>query len=572
MFRNIKIKTLIILALGFLIGLMLLIGSLGIYSVKDTASQLRDISLKDVKASASVEKIRFKMEVNRSQILQALQHNPIMDWSKLHDHEIAVHFKIISETTDDIQRLWTEYVDAIESPEERRLADDWYATSGRLGADSITAAITAVKEDRWDDSEMALIRGINPTYRKSDVALKALTEFLAQRAATNGAVVDANIDRTGYWMGAALGLGALLSIAVGFILVRGIILPLGQAIHIARRVAEGDLSGRIEVSSTNEIGQLLQALRDMNTSLSKIVQNVRSATDTIGSASSQIASGNLDLSSRTEQQASSLEETASAMEELTGTVKQNGDNARQANQLAVSAAEVAVKGGAVVSEVVTTMGLINESARKIVDIIGVIDGIAFQTNILALNAAVEAARAGEQGRGFAVVAAEVRNLAQRSAGAAKEIKMLIGDSVEKVDIGAKLVDQAGVTMDEIVASVRRVTDIMGQIASASQEQSTGIEQINQAVNQMDEMTQQNASLVEEAAAAAASLEDQAKNLVKVVSIFKVEAENSTLGASITKLAGQLGSERRGNAVDTAPQKKASHALRLGKSRLTAIAS
>jgi methyl-accepting chemotaxis protein len=266
----------------------------------------------------------------------------------------------------------------------------------------------------------------------------------------------------------------------------------------------------------------------MNESLVRIVGEVRVSTDTIATASGQIASGNMDLSARTESQACSLEKTASSMEQLTSTVKQNADNARQANQLAVSASEVAVKGGSVVTQVVDTMGSINASSKKIVDIIGVIDGIAFQTNILALNAAVEAARAGEQGRGFAVVASEVRSLAQRSASAAKEIKTLIGDSVDKVDIGAKLVDQAGATMQEIVDSVRRVTDIMSEITAASQEQMSGISQVNEAVTQMDSSTQQNAALVEEAAAAATSLRDQAGRLSQVVSVFKLDGAKGSM--------------------------------------------
>ena len=306
--------------------------------------------------------------------------------------------------------------------------------------------------------------------------------------------------------------------------IRSIIAPLNAAVKVAQTVAAGDLTSHIEVTTKDEIGQLMQALEHMNASLAKVVGEVREGTDTIATASSQIAAGNMDLSSRTEQQASSLEETAASMEELTSTVKQNADNARQANQLAESASQVAVKGGSVVSQVVETMSAINSSSKKIVDIIGVIDGIAFQTNILALNAAVEAARAGEQGRGFAVVAAEVRNLAQRSAAAAKEIKTLIGDSVDKVEEGSKQVAEAGKTMDEIVGSVKRVTDIMAEITVASQEQTSGIEQINQAITQMDQVTQQNAALVEEAAAAAASLQEQATGLSQVVSVFKLDQD------------------------------------------------
>ncbi len=308
---------------------------------------------------------------------------------------------------------------------------------------------------------------------------------------------------------------------IAWLCTRSITRPMAEAVRVAQTVAAGDLTSDIAVNSSDETGQLLQALKEMNASLIDIVGRVRSGTDTIATASQQIASGNLDLSSRTEQQAGSLEETASSMEEITSTVKQNADNARQANQLAISATEVALKGGSVVSQVVETMGSINASSKKIVDIIGVIDGIAFQTNILALNAAVEAARAGEQGRGFAVVATEVRNLAHRSAAAAKEIKVLIGDSVEKVDAGTRLVDQAGATMQAVVSGIRGVADIMAEITAASQEQTSGIDQINQSIAQMDQVTQQNAALVEEAAAAAASLQDQAGELAQVVSAFKI---------------------------------------------------
>ena len=329
--------------------------------------------------------------------------------------------------------------------------------------------------------------------------------------------------------------GALLFVAgwmFAWRLALSITRPLNQAVGIAETVAAGDLTSHIDDSRKDETGKLLHALKTMNDNLLRIVGQVRSGTDTIATASSEIASGNMDLSSRTEQQAGSLEETASAMEELTSTVKQNADNARQANQLAVSASEVAVQGGSVVGQVIDTMGAINESSKKIVDIISVIDGIAFQTNILALNAAVEAARAGEQGRGFAVVASEVRSLAQRSASAAKEIKELIDNSVQKVDSGSRLVEQAGATMTEVVSSVRRVTDIVAEISSASQEQSDGIEQVNRAITLMDESTQQNAALVEQAAAAAQSLQDQAHTLTEVVSFFKLDAAGKGMTASV----------------------------------------
>ena len=331
----------------------------------------------------------------------------------------------------------------------------------------------------------------------------------------------------------SLGVAAiLLGIACAYWITRSITRPITRAVEVAEAVSAGDLTSHIVVESRDETGQLMHALKNMNDKLVSIVGQVRAGTDSISTASSEIAAGNLDLSSRTEQQASSLEETASSMEELTSTVKLNADNARSANQLAIDASQIASKGGAVVSEVVSTMGSINDSSRKIVDIISVIDAIAFQTNILALNAAVEAARAGEQGRGFAVVASEVRNLAQRSSQAAKEIKGLIDDSVQKVEAGSQLVDKAGRTMDEIVQSISHVTQIMNQITDASDEQRTGIEQVNQAIGQMDQVTQQNAALVEEAAAAAESMQEQAAKLADVVGLFKLDATQQYVSAGV----------------------------------------
>jgi len=370
-----------------------------------------------------------------------------------------------------------------------------------------------------------------------DVKLSALSDQKEQTAAAS-AKATTDIYQSARAVMLALVIGSLaVGVALGLLITRGLTRQLGgepgYAAEVATLIAAGDLSHAV-ITRAGDKHSLLAAMETMRASLVKIVSEVRSGTDTIATAASEISSGNLDLSSRTEQQASSLEETASSMEELTGTVRQNADNARQANVLAASASEVALQGGAVVAEVVHTMASINASSTKIVDIIGVIDGIAFQTNILALNAAVEAARAGEQGRGFAVVASEVRNLAQRSASAAKEIKVLIDDSVGKVEAGGKLVDKAGHTMTEIVASITRVTDIMGEIASASHEQTIGIEQVNAAIAQMDEVTQQNAALVEEAAAAAGSLQDQSGVLAQLVNTFKLDQAAPRAAAPIAQ--------------------------------------
>ncbi len=352
-----------------------------------------------------------------------------------------------------------------------------------------------------------------------DCAAMAELEKRVAQADTGRAVHEADLAR---WIVIAVGLGALaLGLWLAWVISRSITRPLAQAVVVAQQVAQGQLENTIEVTGSDEAGTLLQALRNMDQSLVNIVGEVRHGSDSIATAAAQIATGNLDLSSRTEEQASALEETTAAMQELSGTVTQNYDSGKQAATLAENAAQVAVRGGEVVAEVVHTMEAINTSSRKIADIIGIIDSIAFQTNILALNAAVEAARAGEQGRGFAVVASEVRALAGRSADAAREIKGLIDESVGNVTSGSTQVEKAGSTMDEIVVSVRRVADIMGEISEASQDQSMGITQINQAMQQMDQVTQQNAALVEEAAAAAQSMQAQASALVQAVSVFRL---------------------------------------------------
>ncbi|KGH28529.1 methyl-accepting chemotaxis protein [Comamonas testosteroni] len=429
----------------------------------------------------------------------------------------------------------------LQSPQEKEL---WSAiqkarTDYLAGRDAVSKAKAA---GNTDEAEQRFTQSYQPAAQRYIDSVQGLLAL--QRASIDSAAqaIEAEFQSTRLLIIAALA-GALVLGALGaWWLTRGITHPLAEAVRVARTVAANDLTSSITVNSRDETGLLLEALRHMNDNLARVVSDVRSGAEGIATASSEIDTGNQDLSSRTEQQASSLEQTAAAMEELSSTVRQNADNARQANQLAASASQVAQQGGRVVTGVVSTMDTINTSSRKIADIISVIDGIAFQTNILALNAAVEAARAGEQGRGFAVVASEVRNLAQRSAEAAKDIKTLINDSVSKVEEGSRQVAEAGRTMDQIVESVKRVTDIMAEITAATSEQSTGIDQVHQAITLMDQATQQNAALVEEAAAATGSLKAQASELTAAVSVFRIA------GGHPVRVAAQVNVPRSTPAV------------------------
>jgi methyl-accepting chemotaxis protein-1 (serine sensor receptor) len=520
MLKNLSIKSRLIFVIAFLSVLLVSIGVLGMVSLNITNASLKRVYEDRVIALGQLE--RVSALINRNQILVG---ESVSGQLSAFPEDVAVVDKNVVEIRrlmEEIGTLLKAYTSTKLTAEEAKLVEELSANRIKYGREAMQPALAALSGHDFQQAGEILQGPLKETYppvRASAEALVQLQLDVAKgefEAAQSRYVMVRNVAII------VMLAGVLLAALIGYWLIRAIVGPLNEAVRVAESVAAGDLTQNIEVRSQDETGQLMQAMKNMNESLVHIVGQVRNGTETIAVASREIATGNADLSSRTESQASSLEETASSMEELTSTVKQNAENARQANQLVGSTAEVAVKGGRVVGQVVDTMASIKDSSRKISDIIGVIDGIAFQTNILALNAAVEAARAGEQGRGFAVVASEVRNLAQRSAGAAKEIKALIEDSVGKVDAGGRLVDEAGKTMDEIVSSVKRVTDIMGEIAAASQEQSAGIEQVNQAITQMDNVTQQNSALVEEAAAAAESLQDQAGKLAEAVSVFRLE--------------------------------------------------
>ena len=439
------------------------------------------------------------------------------------------------------KRIFSEHLQKIraltsDNPVQQTRLATLEATQQRWLASAVEPVIALRRAALADGNMEAVVAAEQAGKGKADMdAMRALLGEISQAERVllvqRGEEAAALKTRTSVVLLGGGAIAALLACVLAFLLNRNITSPLREAVTLAQRVAKGDLSSHIVVRSKDETGELIAALRDMNAALVSIVGDVRGGTDIIATASAQIAAGNMDLSSRTEQQASSLEETASSMEELTAAVKQNADNAQAARTLAASASAVAVQGGAVVADVVQTMGSINDSSRKIADIIGVIDGIAFQTNILALNAAVEAARAGEQGRGFAVVATEVRNLAQRSASAAKEIKGLIDDSVDKVGAGNKLVEQAGTTMRQVVDSVQRLSGIIGEITDASEEQRVGIEQVNEAITQMDQVTQQNAALVEEAAAAANAMQEQAQQLSQSVQVFRLQEAEAVVATT-----------------------------------------
>ncbi|MDL2354088.1 MAG: methyl-accepting chemotaxis protein [Pseudomonadota bacterium] len=514
MLKNLTIKTRLAFVIGLLCFIALAVGALGLHNLSVTNDALKTVYNDRLVAVGQLSEALTMIQENQSALSKAASGTP---------EQLPAIVGEVEQRIALTTAKWGEYMATYLTPQEKVLAQS-FADSRKKFVEQGLRPVMAAFRAKDMPAAVALVHGVlGETYVPVRDNMKALVQLQLDVGKSEYEAAIVRFESAKLVAIGLSGFGLLAGIVIGVWLIGGITRALAEALRVANSVAAGDLTERIRIDSNDEIGQLLTALQKMNAGLVEIVSEVRGGTDLIATASSEIAAGTQDLSSRTEEQASSLEETASSMEELTSTVRQNADNARQANALAETASTVASRGGSVIGQVVDTMGEINNSARKIVDIIGVIDGIAFQTNILALNAAVEAARAGEQGRGFAVVASEVRNLAQRSAAAAKEIKSLIGDSVERVDAGSKLVNEAGSTMHDIVESVRRVTDIMAEISAASQEQTSGIDQINQAITQMDQVTQQNAALVEQASAASEAMQDQAAKLALVVSVFKLDA-------------------------------------------------
>jgi methyl-accepting chemotaxis protein-1 (serine sensor receptor) len=541
-----KISTKLALLIGVLATLLVIIGGIGLFGMTKSDQALGTVYADRTVPMGQLAEIQYLQLRSRLAIS-----NTILEPTPEHIDKYSAEVETNSAT---ISKLWDTYMATTLTVEEAQIAKSYAEKRKLFREEGLVPAVAALRAKDMKEALRLSIEKIRPSYDGVHERAEALMKLQVDEAKKEFETASIRFHSIRTVSIASIVLGLMFAAWFGWVLASGIANPLQRAVGISDAIAQGDLSQQIATEGHDEIAALMRSLSAMQSSLATVVTTVRQGSEGVATASAEIAAGNHDLSSRTESQASALEQTAASMEELSSTVKQNADNARQANQLAMSASTVAAQGGEVVAQVVDTMRGINEASRKISDIISVIDGIAFQTNILALNAAVEAARAGEQGRGFAVVASEVRSLAGRSAEAAKEIKSLISASVERVEQGTVLVDQAGSTMQEVVGSIRRVTDIMGEISAASQEQSSGVAQVGEAVTSLDRTTQQNAALVEQMAAAASSLNTQASELVQAVSVFKVAgapggsfASRVSTRSSISK-PYPAAAERRGPAM------------------------
>ncbi len=560
--NNLKISTRLIMLIGILSVLLIGIGTMGLSGISQSNDTMKSVYEDRLVPTGQIAEIQRQLLRNRLAIAVSLI-TPTPETITPATAEVEASIVTIG-------KVWEAYMATTLTIEEAKMAKKFAEDRAKFIQEGLKPAVAALRANDVKEANRVVVEKIRPLYAPVNEGIEALMKLQLNEAKHEYEASVARYATTRIVSIASILAGVLFAFIFGITLIRGISRSLTQALDATNAVSQGDLRHHIEVQGKDEVAELLSSLSAMQDNLVKVVSTVRSGSEGVATASAQIASGNHDLSSRTEQQASALEETAASMEELSSTVKQNADNARQANQLAQSASSVAVKGGEVVAQVVETMKHINDSSKKIFDIISVIDGIAFQTNILALNAAVEAARAGEQGRGFAVVASEVRSLAGRSAEAAKEIKGLIGASVERVEQGTALVDRAGVTMTEVVGSIRRVTDLMGEISAASNEQAQGVAQVGEAVTQMDQVTQQNAALVEEMAAAASSLKSQAQDLVGTVAVFKLSSGDSRHD-SVLPAAGMVRATTPKNLAFKGIEKRVSTGVRSAPMKPKALA-
>ena len=515
-FENFTIRARLFLTLGILAAILCVVGVMGIAGIRSTDANLGTMFNGRLQPSSYVD----QMVTLQRKGIESIELATI----KQDAGSVSTAVDAVKGKSDEIKQMQTKLQAAQVSETEAKLIGDFANLSNAIS--EITQRSVADMQSGtagFSKAEKAMLEEARPKYEKMTATVDDLKAAQIKAAQATYEDSEKDFKSRSIMMTSAIVIGVALAAFFGMLLVRSIVSTINLAVGVADRIAHGHVGNDINTNGNDELARLLTSLHAMDSKLVEIVTSVRTSADAVGSAASELSQGNDDLSSRTQEQASALEETASSMEEMTATVKQNADNARQANQLAAGAREQAERGGTVVQRAIGAMGEINDASRRIADIISVIDEIAFQTNLLALNAAVEAARAGEQGRGFAVVATEVRNLAQRSASAAKEIKGLINDSVDKVKAGSELVDESGKTLNEIMDSVKKVTDIVAEIAAASQEQSAGIEQVNNAVTQMDGVTQQNAALVEQASAASKAMQQQASALVNQIGFFKTSA-------------------------------------------------